>query len=130
MPERCSKRGCNAPDVLDVTGDAPSDRQFFALYIENFVHGEEKRGHWSFAAGLDCFPFRQDFVPEQGGKKLGEVGLPSRTRRSVFSSASITKRSPSGCSRMTSKERQQAVVQAFGAKLLYAFDGVAGRLAV
>src|SRR5664279_4091883 len=34
----------------------------------------------------------------------GEVALPSRTRLSVFSSASMTKRSPSACSRITSSK--------------------------
>jgi hypothetical protein len=35
-------------------------------------------------------------------RKPGEIDLPSRTRSSVFSSASMTKRSPIGCSRITS----------------------------
>jgi hypothetical protein len=91
------------PDVLDVAGNPAGDRELFGLHVEDFVHRQEERRDRRFAARLERFPLGQHLMPEQGGEKeAGRDRFAFADAAIGASRASMTKRSPSAWSRITS----------------------------
>ena len=114
------------PDVLDVAGDAAGDGELLALDVEHRVHGLIERGNLQFAGGLELFPVRQHFVPEQ--RREQEAGRDALAGTDALVGIGQREHDELLAQRLFEndvEQRQQAMMQAFVTQPGDAIDRVA-----
>ncbi len=115
------------PDLLHRRGEAARDRELVGLLVEHVVHRREQRRRRAIAARFARLPRREHLVPEQRGEEErrrhrafladAEIGLREREAHELLAEGLLEDHV---------EQRQDAVVQPFGAQPLHAVRGVPG----
>ncbi|CAM2144817.1 hypothetical protein PT2222_160170 [Paraburkholderia tropica] len=115
-----------APDFAHIRREAAMDRQFLRLRVDHVVHRAVQRRHREFALGRVLLQTLLHVVPEQRGEQEARRNRLARAHARV--GAGQRERDEALALRLFEdhvEQRQQAVMQAFLAQPLEAFERVA-----